>query len=173
MLPQASVLPHLWREGGAVPHLADGGGTPFPGPGGGGYPLPRSGLGGVPGPGRGYPLPSSRWGVPPSQVQAGGHPLLRPGKGVLPYSPTLGRGSPHLELGTGYPPPGIRKGVPPPLQTWNSIACTCYTAGGMPLAFTQEDFLVYLFIYYHLLTWHDGRLCFHKSLSVNTSNIRR
>ena len=25
---------------------------------------------------------------------------------------------------------------------WNSIACTCYAAGGMPLAFTQEDFLV-------------------------------
>ena len=25
---------------------------------------------------------------------------------------------------------------------WNSIACTCYMAGSMPLAFLQEDFLV-------------------------------
>ena len=25
---------------------------------------------------------------------------------------------------------------------WNSIACACYAAGSMPLAFTQEDFLV-------------------------------
>ena len=25
---------------------------------------------------------------------------------------------------------------------WNSIVCTCYAAGGMPLAFTQEYFLV-------------------------------
>ena len=25
---------------------------------------------------------------------------------------------------------------------WNSIACTYYTAGGKPFAFTQEDFLL-------------------------------
>ena len=25
---------------------------------------------------------------------------------------------------------------------WNRIACTCYAAGGMPLTFTKDDFLV-------------------------------
>ena len=38
----------------------------------------------------------------------------------------------------GTPQPGL-DGVPPP----PSIASTCYAAGGMPLASTQEDFLVY------------------------------
>ena len=45
--------------------------------------------------------------------------------------------------GEGVPPNQIRsdprmEGTP----YWNSIACACYVAGGMPLAFTQEDFLV-------------------------------
>ena len=43
-----------------------------------------------------------------------------------------------------YPQPGLDGwgylGYPPIRQ--NSIASTCYPAGGMPLAFTQEDFLV-------------------------------
>ena len=33
-------------------------------------------------------------------------------------------------MGEGYP-------------NQNSIACTCYAAGGIPLSFTQEDFLVF------------------------------
>ena len=66
-------------------------------------------------------------------------------------------------IGGGYPPPphpgqipgwgqGQGRSTPHPGQIpgrggggtpyWNSIACACYTAGGMPLAFTQEDFLV-------------------------------
>ena len=48
-----------------------------------------------------------------------------------------------LILARGYPRAGYpqdRTGVPPPGQ--NSRKSTCYVAGGMPLAFTQEDFLV-------------------------------
>ena len=40
----------------------------------------------------------------------------------------------------GYPLPGV-----PPL-TQSSIASTCYAVGGVPLAFTQEDFVVTLAI---------------------------
>ena len=68
----------------------------------------------------GYPLPRSRWG--------GGTPFSGPGGGYPPRR--SGRGTPP---GKGYPPPG------------SSIACTCYAAGGMPFAFTQEDFLVHNF----------------------------
>ena len=61
----------------------------------------------------------------PGLVGGGGFPPTRPGWwGVLPP-----------------PPPGL-DGVPPPLIRQSSIASTCYPAGGMPLAFTQEDFLV-------------------------------
>ena len=48
-----------------------------------------------------------------------GYPLLRSRQGVSPSQVQVGGGT-----------------------YWNSIACTCYAAGGMPLAFTQEDFLV-------------------------------
>ena len=41
--------------------------------------------------------------------------------------------------GVRYPPGGVPGQVPPPGQDRRS---THYTAGGMPLAFTQEDFLV-------------------------------
>ena len=82
---------------------------------GGGYPIP--GLVGVPpGPGMGYPLPDLGQGTPPG-----------PGTGYLPW--TWDRVPPG---------PGTGDRVPP------SIASTCYAAGGMPLAFTQEDFLVIL-----------------------------
>ena len=56
----------------------------------------------------------------PSQVQAGGRW-------------TVG----------GYPLPRSRQGGgDSPIRRQSSIACTCYVAGGVPLAFTQEDFLV-------------------------------
>ena len=54
------------------------------------------------------------------------------------------------DLGGGtqvWVPPRHGMGYPPTRQI--SIASTCYMAGSMPLAFTQEDFLVkieYLFI---------------------------
>ena len=53
-------------------------------------------------------------------------------------------GYPPMDLGWGtprtwdrVPPPDLGPGTPPP-----GIASTCYAAGGMPLAFTPEDFLV-------------------------------
>ena len=59
--------------------------------------------------------------------------------------------------GEPHPHPGQRGGAGTPLPHrpgqipgrgggtpyWNSIAGTCYAAGGMPLAFTQEDFLIF------------------------------
>ena len=68
----------------------------------------------------------------------------------------------HTSTGGGYPQPGLDGGRgtwgnPPPARSgWcgggtpstpppigqSSIVSTCYAAGGMPLAFTQEDFLV-------------------------------
>ena len=92
--------------------------------GGGGVPCPRSGWWG----GGGYPIPvvggTPRPGldrVPPGQVWMDGE----------------GGAVPHPCGGGGTPPPPIRQ---------SSIASTCYTAGGMPLAFTQEDFLVHFII---------------------------
>ena len=77
-------------------------------------------------PERGYPHPS-QWG------REYPHPVLM--------------GVPHPVPMGGYPHP--RSGSPPRQQeggggtpNWNSIACTWQSAGGMPLAFTQEDFLV-------------------------------
>ena len=62
-------------------------------------------------------------GVP---ILAGGEPTLAGG------STYLGRGVPTLPGGGGVPTfPGR-----------NSITFACYVVGGMPLAFTQEDFLV-------------------------------
>ena len=54
-------------------------------------------------------------------------------------STLAGGGVPHPRSGVGGYPGQVFTGwgTPPP-----SIASTCYAAGGMPLAFTQEDFLV-------------------------------
>ena len=59
------------------------------------------------------------------------------------YPPDLGWGTPQPWMGyprgpgMGYPP-NLGWDTPPP----PGIGSTCYVAGGMPLAFTQEDFLV-------------------------------
>ena len=74
------------------------------------------------------------------------------------YPPDLRWGPPYLRWGT---PPDLRWGTPQDLRwgtpqdlrwgtplpgyppiTQCSIASTCYVVGGVPLAFTQEDFLV-------------------------------
>ena len=85
--------------------------------GGGGYPHPWSGRGGTPFSGLdgGTPIRTSEGGTPPSRPGMGGPPC--PGQ-------VSGWGG-----GGGT-------------SNWN-IACTCYAAGSMPLAFTQEDFLVW------------------------------
>ena len=101
----------------------------------GGYPIPGL-AGGVPhlrsegGPEMGYP-PNLGWGTPPDL----GWGTPQTWDEVPPL--TWDRVPPRH--GTGYPP--TWDGVPPPRQI--SIASCCYTAGGMPLAFTQEDFLVH------------------------------
>ena len=126
-----------FTSGGGVPHpRSRQGGTPSRSRQWGGVPHPRSRWGGtpsrsrqwgvphprswgdpLPGAGGGYPIPGPGGGVPPSQVQAGEvpHPRSRQGGTRLGYPPTPGR---------------------------SSIECICYAAVGMPLAFTQEDFLV-------------------------------
>ena len=108
-------------------------------------------------------------GVPQSQVLSqvsgprsfplGGTPV--PGSFPGPFwggYPSPGRGVPQSwpggYLSTGYSPGQDRTGVPlspPPGQVrmgyppgQNSRASTYYAAGGMPLAFTQEDFLVFV-----------------------------
>ena len=117
---------------GGVPRLGldGGGGTPVRFGWWGGYPgqvwmvgVPQPGLdgGGVPrlglDGGGGTPVRSGWWGGYPARSGWWG-------EGTLARSGWYPR----------YPPP-------PPLDS--SIASTCYAASGMPLAFTQEDFLVY------------------------------
>ena len=91
-------------------------------------------------------------GVPP-QTQDGVPPTWG---GVPPHRPEVGY---PPRPGTGYPPPDLGWSTP---QTWDGLPppTTCYTAGGMPLAFTQEDFLVY----YTIIWWYSA---FCKPRSVN------
>ena len=80
--------------------------------------------------GGGGGTPSQVWSGYPSQVwMGGGTPILL--MGGTPSKIRMGGTLPILDW-MGYPP--IRRQI--------SIASTCYTAGGVPLAFTQEDFLV-------------------------------
>ena len=136
--------------GGGGPHPIPGlaGGYPIPDlAGGGGVPHPRSGQGGTPSqvwPG-GYPYPDLRWGTPP--------PHLDLGWGTRPTQ-TWDGVPPLPRPGTGYPP--TWDGAPP-LITHSSIATTCYVAGGVPLAFTQEDFLVlfyFIFFFFYFILFY-------------------
>ena len=79
----------------------------------------------------GIPQSSLGWGGGVPQPWMGGYPNLG-----LGGTPTLDRGVPHLMSGGGTPGTPLR------------IASTCYgyAAGGVPLAFTQEDFLVVISI---------------------------
>ena len=103
---------------------------------GGGY--PRSGLGGTPSQvqmvggipsqvwmvGGGYPIPGLDGGIPRVDVP------------MVPHHDWMGY--PHHHDWMEYSPNHDWMGYPPP----NSKASTCYVVGSMPLAFTQEDFLV-------------------------------
>ena len=133
-LSRRMVLPSGWPRVPLPPCVMGGGGYPYPSQSG--YPILP--IGGTPFPGLdgGYPIPRSRWGYPvprsgwgtPSQVRTG-----------VPLMQTWVGGYPRPDVGTG------QGGTP----NRNSIACTCNAAGGgMPLGFTQEDFLV---IFYFLL----------------------
>ena len=106
------------------------GGYPIPGLDGG-YPIPGLDQGGY---------PHLRSGREVSHSADGGYPHLRSGWGI-PHSAY--RGVPYSRSEWGYPslPPSAGWGTPP-VRRQISIASTCYTAGGVPLAFTQEDFLL-------------------------------
>ena len=106
--------------------------------GGGGYPIWLMG--------GGYPIQVQVGGGYPIQVQVGGAPAWgtpwqgMPTQGTPPQGGHPPRVPPHPGLGGG-PTQGT---PPPPPSRSSSIACSCYAAVGMPLAFTQEDFLVRL-----------------------------
>ena len=85
--------------------------------GGGGVPISHNAL-------QHYPECHGAAGGVPCQVQLGGYP----GGGDPGGVPWQG----------GYPARGGRGGT-----QVGQHRSTCYTAGGMPVAFTQEDFLVY------------------------------
>ena len=108
-----------------------------------------------PKPEMGYP-PDMGWGTP-----GPGTGTPQTWDGVPPTPPRHGTGSPQTwgtpwDMGWGTPP-DLRWGIPPKQI---SIASTCYTAGGMPLAFTQEDFLVFL------IAFSDVRVT-NKSICMN------
>ena len=97
--------------------------------------------------GEGYPIPGmdGGGGDTPSQVWTGGG-------GWYTHAADWGRVPPHWDW-MRYPPPmqdwmGYLCLPPPPVRRQISIASPCY-AVGMPLAFTQEDFLVYKLITQH------------------------
>ena len=93
-------------------------------------------------PDRGYP----HQGVNPcpDQVpgQDGGYPHGLDWMGVLPLGLDGVLPPSGLDGGISSPPPvSPGWGYPPPSRQ-SSRASTCYAVGGMPLAFTQDDFLV-------------------------------
>ena len=107
----------------------------------GGYPMP--GLDGEGTPSQvwmgGYPIPDLDGGYP-SQVWMGGYPI--PGQYGYPPPPRPGLdGVPPWPGLDGVPPHHDWMGYPPTIRQ-SIIVSTCYAAGSMPLAFTQEDFLV-------------------------------
>ena len=118
--------------------------------------------------------PRSFLGVPQSQVlsQASGRMSFAGGRGGTPVLtvgyPILAGGSTPVLAGlvpqdripssqdrTWVPPAGT--GVPSPGQ--NSRASTCYVVSGMPLAFTQEDFLILLNFRSTVQTSIDTKYC--------------
>ena len=121
-----SICPPL--QGGGVPRQIQMGGT-----------LARSGWG----------VPPARDGVPPIWTWMGGTPSqIEPvciWDGVPPCL--------DLDLGWGTPPSGSgpRMGYPPPFS-WDNRRSTRYPVSSMPLAFTQEDFVVKQAFFTHHLT---------------------
>ena len=83
-----------------------------------------------------YPMPGNGWVTPCLGIDGG-----TPHQDWMGYPPGTGWAYP-LPLGLDRVPPpqsGLDGG---PLPPSGNRASTCYTAGGMSLAFMQEDFLV-------------------------------
>ena len=160
-------VPHLRSGWGGTPSQVLVGEYPIRGPGWGGVPHPRSRWGDThPRSGR-YPISGGGYPIPVGRVP--GEPPTRSGWWGYPGTPQTRSGwwgghtwgTPSTRSGWGTPQPGLDGGgilgvpSPPgpgldgdggtPDQVWirqSSIASTCYAVGGVPLAFTQEDFLV-------------------------------
>ena len=71
----------------------------------------------------------------------------------------------HRRAGRGYPPSPSDWMRVPPTPGDSSTASTCYKAGGMPLAFTQEDFLVY-----YIISWFNLRFRYELMLKCWNEN---
>ena len=88
----------------------------------------------------GVPTFQTKRGVPTFQLIGGG--------GVLIFQSTWGGGGVVPTLGRYTPVQGryptTRIGPPPPTGRQSSTVSTCYAVGGMPLAFTQDDFSCFL-----------------------------
>ena len=125
---------------GWVPHPKSGWGYPIPGPDRGSTPS-QVWMGGTPFKIRMgvSPLSKTRWGTSHLRLDVI-LPLSKTGWGTSP-PPSAEWGTPHPYLGWGVAPHQRLDGVPPPNI---STASTCYAVGGVPLAFTQEDFLVFV-----------------------------
>ena len=120
------------------------------------YPSSQTLDGVPPGPGTGYPpdlglgTPLDLDWVPPPPTDLDWVPPHGTGLGTPPGP---GPGT-HPQTWTGYPPDLDR--VPPLDQVWirqSSTASICYAAGGVPLAFTQEDFLVFVSCFLCCCEW--------------------
>ena len=101
-----------------------------------------SGLDGVPlsRPGKGVPPSRPGKGVPPSQTWDGVPPIQTWEAGILIQ--TWDRVPPYPDLEWGYPPPIQVRTQDRGYPQLEHIACTYNASVGMPLAFTQEYFLV-------------------------------
>ena len=121
----------------------------------------------------GYPIQGLMWGILWPGLDGGRYPI--PGGWGYPGQVWIvggTQGTPlgqvwmvggYLIPGVGVPWPGLDGGggtwgnPPYPPTRQSSIASTCYAGGGMPLAFTQEDFLVFLFSRIHSFRFFDAR----------------
>ena len=130
-----------------------------------GYPHPRSGWWG-----EGYPIQVGMVGGTLG-LDGGGYPISGLDGGGYPRYPRTGW-VPHTMTGwvpptmTGWSiPPSWLDGVPPPPL---SIVSTCYVAGGMPLAFMQENFLVL----YEILNGTSLNPCTSADISKSTGGTQ-
>ena len=94
------------------------------------------------------------------------HPIILP-LGV-PLSGLDGGPTP-IRTGWEYPLPARTGWANLPSFRQSSIASTCYAAGGVPLAFTQGDFLV-LFIYLVFFYSKKLRVCLHDQFNACSKN---
>ena len=97
-----------------------------------------------------YPIPSSRGGTPSSPGQGGSHPGQ---DGEVP-SRSGPRSGPRVTPSQDWMGVQNWMGIPPQVRKQSSISSNCYDAGGIPLTFTQKDFVVLRFVTCALLEKH-------------------